>query len=135
LNFFVSPYFLSSYVGKNFTTSNSSPFASKSLKWSTTSTSTLVAILKVLQPILMCHNYTGNCAIINHYSSPVDWKKKAYWVEGSKSTRALKWPTSLNVYYLYMFLFHSFQQCTDNVHFRGWVILEPYAISTSKFYN
>jgi len=43
LIFFVSPYFLSSYMEKIYTTSNSSPSAPKSLKWSTTSASTLVS--------------------------------------------------------------------------------------------
>jgi len=55
-------------------------------------------------------------------------------VTGSEIAHTLKPPTSSNVHYVFMFLFHNFQQCTNNVHFRKWVILEPYAISTSKFY-
>jgi len=46
-------------------------------------------------------------------------------VGGSKSAQVLKSPTSSNIHYLYMFLFFSLQQCTNIVHFRGWVILEP----------
>jgi len=56
-------------------------------------------------------------------------------VTSSEIAKALKSLTSSNVQYVYMLFFHSLQQCTNNVHFRRWVILEPHAISTSKFYN
>jgi len=48
--------------------------------------------------------------------------------------QALKPPTSSNVHHVYVFLFHSLQQCTKSVYFGRWTILEPSATSTSKFY-